>query len=80
MSNKTDRIDTPAITLIAEKFFLNTKEILKVFNVTRTTFNKWKKLSSFPKPIYLTSRPIWKTQEILDWADKFKNPTAWKSI
>lgn len=52
---------------------------MKIFGITRATFNKWKKSKGFPEELYLTKRPLWKRDEILSWADSFnKSNPLWK--
>lgn len=79
MANKTDKISTSPIQLLNENIFLNTIQIMKIFGITRATFNKWKKSKGFPEELYLTKRPLWKRDEILSWADSFnKSNPLWK--
>ena len=79
MGNKTDKIATSAIQLINENIFLNSNQIMKIFGITRSTLDKWKKTKGFPEELYLTKRPIWKKEEILNWAESFnKENPLWK--
>lgn len=68
MSNKTDKISTSAETILKEHFLLRTVEILRILNISRTTFDTIKALPDFPKAITkVGSRPLWVKEEILKW-------------
>ncbi|SKA66192.1 Prophage CP4-57 regulatory protein (AlpA) [Succinivibrio dextrinosolvens DSM 3072] len=68
---------TPVL-IVNEKIFVNSTEIMKLFEITRPTLEKWKKTTSFPKAICLARRPVWMTEEILDWAKshRIENPLS----
>ena len=73
MGNKTDKISTPADTILKEHFLLKTVEILKILNISRTTFDTIKTLPDFPKAITkVGSRPLWVKDEILRWLQNGK--------
>lgn len=73
MGNKTDKISTPADTILKEHFLLKTVEILKILNISRTTFDTIKALPDFPKAITkVGSRPLWVKDEILRWLQNGK--------
>ena len=57
---------------LANSLFINASEIMKLFKVTRPTFDKWKKTENFPKAIILSRRSVWMTEEIINWAFKHK--------
>lgn len=73
MANKQDKITDNAVELVHENIFLTTIQILRIFNVTRTTFDRWRKNTDFPKALYITNRPIWKTQDVIEWAETYGN-------
>lgn len=81
MTNKTDRISTPSNVIIRDNVFVNSVQIMKIFGITRGTFDKWKKTEGFPKKLCLSKRPLWVTKDVLKWAMKFdeKNP-LWELI
>ena len=55
---------------------VNANHVSKIFNVGRSTFDKLRKRASFPKAIYLTNRPMWKTSEVLSWLDSMREPSG----
>lgn len=79
MSNKSDKISTSAIQILDENVFLNTLQIMRIFGITRGTFNKWKRSEGFPEELYLTKRPLWIKEDILKRAKSFsKSNPLWK--
>ena len=81
MVNKTDKISTPAVDIIKDNIFVNTIQIMRIFGITRGTFDKWKKTEGFPKALYLSRRPIWKTDDIMAWAYSFtEDRPLWKLL
>jgi predicted DNA-binding transcriptional regulator AlpA len=56
--------------IVNNNFYVNTKQILMIFGITRTTFDKWRK-KNFPKAIFITTRPLWKTSDVIQWASSF---------
>ena len=81
MANKTDNISTPSVEIVKENIFVNTIQIMRIFGITRGTFDKGKKTDGFPKALYLSKRPIWKTDDIMAWAFSFNEERPlWKLI
>lgn len=68
MANKTDKITTPAEELVRDHLLLKTVEVLRVLNISRSTFEKLLKRDGFPKAVTnVSNRPMWLTEEILQW-------------
>jgi predicted DNA-binding transcriptional regulator AlpA len=68
MANKQDKIKTPADLIIKDHYLLKTVEVLKILNISRTTFDKIKNSTSFPKAVTkLGARPLWIKQEVIEW-------------
>lgn len=81
MANKTENISTPSVEIVKENIFVNTIQIMRIFGITRGTFDKWKKTDGFPKALYLSKHPIWKTDDIMAWAFGFNEERPlWKLI
>lgn len=81
MANKTDRISTPSNEIIKNDYLVTAVKIMKIFDITRGTFDKWKKTKGFPKALFISKRQLWVTKEILDWAKSFdEEHPLWKLI
>ena len=69
MANKQDVIKKPATEILKDHVLLRTVEVLKVLNISRTTFYKLKHKEGFPKAIRSISRnDLWVAEEIMSWA------------
>jgi predicted DNA-binding transcriptional regulator AlpA len=68
MGNRSDKIKTPAEEILNEHYLLKTVEVLKILNISRSTFDKIKKTRSFPKAVTrIGARPLWIKKEIIEW-------------
>ncbi|MGN0915253.1 MAG: helix-turn-helix transcriptional regulator [Succinivibrio sp.] len=68
MSNKTDKITTPADQILNEHYLLKTVEVLKVLNISRSTLDRLKESAGFPKAITkIGNRPMWRKEDIIKW-------------
>ena len=68
MANKQDKLCPPAEEILKEHIILKTKEILKVLNISRSTFDKLRLTKGFPK-VYakIGRRNFWLKEEIIKW-------------
>ena len=66
MANKQDKIKTPADEILKQHYLLRTVEVLKVLNISRTTFDRLKTTNDFPKAITkIGNVQMWKKEDIL---------------
>ena len=74
MANKQDKLVLQSASeLVKNNIVLRTVEVMKVLGITRSTFDKLKKEANFPKPrLFISkSRPVWLTEEIVNWCKKW---------
>jgi predicted DNA-binding transcriptional regulator AlpA len=51
--------------------FLKLGDILKRYNIQRTTLYRWRTIGDFPVPISpINARPFWRVEDILRWENK----------
>jgi len=53
--------------------FVKSSEIMDILRIKKGTFYKLKKRADFPKALHLCSKPVWKTSDILEWAEKINS-------
>lgn len=71
MANKQDKILLSSNEIIKNDYLVTAVKIMRIFDITRGTFDKWKKTKGFPEALYVSKRKLWITQEVLDWARSF---------
>lgn len=76
MKKKEQKENSSVEEIVNNNLLVNANQVSKIFNVGRSTFDKLRKRASFPKAIYLTNRPMWKTSEVLSWLDSMREPSG----
>lgn len=72
MTNETEtqkmaKASLEAAEILKKNIVLNTKQILQILGISRTTFASLRKEKDFPKPLGNGNRHIWSSRDIAKW-------------
>lgn len=56
--------------IFEEQVYLTIPQLMFIFQLSRTSIYKLMAMTDFPKCLSITSRKLWKTTDIVAWADK----------